>query len=56
VANVTGFENTFGQDFSATPSEDGSYSSLTIRPPAKRFFFVGLFVSIGQKLDDNLNP
>ena len=49
VSNVPGFDNHFGEQFSQQPAEDGTYPSLTVRPPAKRFFFVGLFVSIGEE-------
>lgn len=49
ISNLPGFNNHFGEQFSQQPAEDGSYPSLTIRPPAKRFLFVGLFVSIGEE-------
>ncbi len=55
ATNLMGFDNTFGEQFSSEPGADGQFSSLTIRPPARRFIFVGLFVSLGQKLDDNIN-
>ena len=48
VSNIPGFENSFGYRFSALPNEDGQYQSLPIEPPAKRFLFVGLFISIGR--------
>jgi len=49
VNNLPGFNNTFGQQFSNTPDAEGNYTGIAVRPPAKRFFFVGLFVSIGEK-------
>ncbi len=55
VTNVLGFENTFGQRFSALPNDNGVFSSTAIEPPAKRFFFVGMFMSIGKKYD-RTNP
>lgn len=49
VNNLAGFENNFGQQFSQQPASDGSYPSVTIRPPAKRFLFLGVFLSIGKE-------
>ena len=46
VTNVLGFDQQFGQRFSAQPNEEGQFSSIAIRPPAKRFFFVGVFLSL----------
>jgi outer membrane cobalamin receptor len=48
VTNVLGFEQSFGQRFSEQPDANGRFTSAAIRPPAPRFFFVGLFVSIGE--------
>ena len=52
VTNLPGFEQSFGYRYSTTPDEDGLYTASQIEPPAKRFFFVGLFISIGQKFED----
>lgn len=46
VTNVLGLEQTFGRRFSATPGPDGQFASAAIRPPAPRFIFVGVFISI----------
>ncbi len=51
VTNVFGIENSFGNRYATTPDANGKYASQTIEPGAKRFFFVGLFVSIGEKFD-----
>ncbi|WP_367389805.1 carboxypeptidase-like regulatory domain-containing protein [Lewinella sp. LCG006] len=48
-SNVPGFINHFGEQFSQQPAADGTYPAITVRPPAKRFAFVGLFVSIGEE-------
>lgn len=47
VSNVLGSEQIFGYRFSETPASDGQYESEAIIPPAKRFAFVGVFISIG---------
>ena len=54
ATNLLGFDNTFGKQYSQTADSTGGFTGLDIKPQAKRFFFVGLFVSIGQKLEDNL--
>ena len=52
LTNVPGFKNNFGYRFSDIPGEDGQFSSIPIEPPAKRFFFLGLFISIGENGND----
>lgn len=49
VSNLPGFENHFGEQFSQQPAADGTYPASTIRPPAKRFVFLGVFISIGEE-------
>ena len=51
VSNVLGFNNTFGYRFAPTPGNDGKYPSYAVKPDAKRFFFIGMFVSIGRTFD-----
>ncbi len=46
VTNVPGFKNEFGRRYSPMPAADGTYSSIAVRPPAKRFAFIGIFVSL----------
>ena len=49
VSNLPGFDNHFGEQFSQQPAADGTYPAITVRPPAKRFVFLGVFVSIGEE-------
>ncbi len=49
INNVPGFSNTFGYRYSSVPNDDGNFTRDAITPTAKRFFFVGCFISIGQK-------
>ena len=51
ISNVPGFENNFGYRYSAIPNNEGQFEARAISQPAKRFFFVGMFMSIGQKFD-----
>ncbi len=53
VSNVLGQDQVFGYQFSRTPDANGQFSSVAIRPPAKQFFFIGMFVSIGQQVTIN---
>lgn len=50
VSNVLGLYQEFGYRFSTAPGPDGRFSSVAIRPTAPRFFFIGLFVSIGRQV------
>lgn len=51
ATNLPGFKNTYGSRFSQTPNDEGVFTSTVIQMPAPRFVFLGMFVSIGQKLD-----
>lgn len=46
VSNVLGFDNIYGYHYATKPDADGTYESFAIKSPAKRFFFIGLFISI----------
>lgn len=49
ASNLLGFDQVFGYRFSNTPDANGQFTSAAIRPPAKQFFFIGVFVSLGQQ-------
>ncbi|MBK7872833.1 MAG: hypothetical protein IPJ74_20245 [Saprospiraceae bacterium] len=51
ISNILGFDQVFGYRFSNTLDNNGQFSSIAIRPPAKQFFFIGLFISIGQNIN-----
>ncbi len=53
VSNVFGFNNVFGYQFNAEPNENGVYESIPIQPQAKRFLFIGFFITISK--DKNAN-
>ncbi|TXB63608.1 TonB-dependent receptor [Phaeodactylibacter luteus] len=48
VTNVPGFRQAFGERFDTEPGPDGLYQPVALRPAAPRFFFAGLFLSIGE--------
>ncbi len=58
VSNIPGFDNTFGYRFAPMPDQNGQFASFAVKPDAKRFFFIGMFVSIGQTFnkDEQVKP
>lgn len=58
ISNIPGFDQEFGYRFAPQPDMNGVYPSFAVRPDAKRFFFVGMFVSIGQTFnaDEQVKP
>jgi hypothetical protein len=46
VSNVFGFNNTYGYNFSSRPGADGQYKAIALKPEAKRFVLLGVFISI----------
>ena len=45
--NVLGNHQVFNYHFATSKDNDGTYRSEAITPMAKRFFFVGAYISIG---------
>jgi hypothetical protein len=55
-SNVLGRSNVFGYRYASQPDETGLYPSLTLGQGAKRFAFVGLFITFSKdKTANNLN-
>ncbi|PSR54374.1 TonB-dependent receptor [Adhaeribacter arboris] len=46
--NLLGHQNIYGYRFGNIPNAAGEYQSAAIKPPAPRFAFVGLFISINH--------
>jgi len=46
ATNLLGTEQIFGYRYASLPDIEGVYASRAVTPPAKRFLFVGLFISI----------
>jgi vitamin B12 transporter len=49
--NLLGNEQVFGYQYGKTPNATGKMEGKAITTGAKRFFFVGCFISIGQKFE-----
>lgn len=47
ASNLLGWDQSFGYNFSDTPDDAGFYKSEVINLPAKRFVFLGCFITIG---------
>ena len=47
TGNITGARQVFGYRFSNQPDADGHYASEALTPMARRYFFTGVYLSIG---------
>jgi hypothetical protein len=46
VGNILGIDQTFGYRYSLSPDSNGNFDAYEIKPGAKRFLFLGIFISI----------
>lgn len=56
VTNVLGIKNVFGYKSDEKPNEDGHYNLYPIKPPALRFFFIGIFITLSKEKTINQLP
>lgn len=56
ATNVLGRDHIFGYEFASAPNEEGTFESRAIRPPARRFLFVGLFITLSKENTFNQLP
>ncbi|WP_425392072.1 carboxypeptidase-like regulatory domain-containing protein [Ekhidna sp.] len=56
VNNVLGINNIYGYEFADTPDSNGVYASRAITPPAKRFIFLGVFITLSKNKGINQLP
>lgn len=56
VTNLLGRDNIFGYEYSASPNADGEYEGRAIRQAAKRFLFLGIFITISKNKSINQLP
>jgi hypothetical protein len=49
VSNVLGAENIFGYNYSLYPNSNGVYDAVAVEPGARRFWFLGIFISLNVK-------
>lgn len=46
LSNVLGRDNIYGYRFFSNPNQAGKFESLPVRPEAKRFFMIGIFITL----------
>lgn len=56
ASNVLGLDQVFGYEFANSTDEKGHYPSRAIRPPAKRFLFLGVFITLSKEKTMNQLP
>ncbi|WP_436516988.1 TonB-dependent receptor [Ekhidna sp. To15] len=56
VNNVLGINNIFGYEYADQPNETGFYASKAITPPARRFVFLGVFITLSKNKGINQLP
>lgn len=56
VSNVLGLRQVFGYEFSPAPGADGMYTAREITLPARRFLFLGVFVTFSKNRSLNQLP
>ncbi len=54
VSNVTGSRQVFGYNFSNVVDPSGNHNYVVVEPPAKRFFFLGCFISLSKDKQANI--
>lgn len=56
VNNVLGINNIYGYEFAEQPNANGVYASRAITPPAPRFIFLGVFITLSKNKGINQLP
>lgn len=56
VNNVLGINNIFGYEYADQPNADGVYAGRAITPPAPRFIFLGVFITLSKNKGINQLP
>ena len=49
ASNVLGINQTFGYEYASTPDENGIFQRQAIKPGAKRFLFLGVFITLTKE-------
>ena len=49
ATNLLGLDQVFGYEFASQPDNAGQFASRAIRPPAKRFLFLGVFITLSKE-------
>jgi len=46
VSNLLGWDQVFSYRYSLNPDSQGNYRAIPVKPGAKRFWFLGIFISL----------
>ena len=53
ISNVTGFKQQYGYKYASFANEEGLYESVPVIPDAKRFYFIGCFITLTKSGEAN---
>ncbi len=53
ITNLTGRDNIFGYQYASSPNNEGAFNRVAIGQPAKRFYFLGLFITLSKDKTKN---
>lgn len=53
ATNLLGRDNVFGYEYADNPNENGFYESRAVGQPAKRFYFLGVFITLTKDKNKN---
>jgi hypothetical protein len=53
ISNVPGFKQEYGYNYSSLPNDEGFFESVPILPDAKRFYFIGCFITLTKSGEAN---
>ncbi|MEM6641547.1 MAG: TonB-dependent receptor [Bacteroidota bacterium] len=56
VNNALGINNVFGYEYASEPDTNGVFARRAITPPAKRFIFLGIFITLSKNKGINQLP
>lgn len=53
ISNVTGFKQEYGYNYASFANDEGFYESVPVIPDAKRFYFIGCFITLTKRGEAN---
>ena len=53
ITNLPGRDNIFGYQYASSPNEQGQFERFEIGQPAKRFYFLGVFITFSKDKNKN---
>ena len=53
ISNLTGFKQEYGYNYASFANDEGFYESIPVIPAAKRFYFIGCFITLTRRGEAN---